>query len=247
MKSALHRLRRIVNRYVATGNLRGSPSQTVERLFGGKECFFVQVGANDGIRGDPLRRLILANPRWRGIFIEPLDEVFRLLVSNYGASDRFACERVAISETNEERLLYYVAQATIRETGLPAGFDAINSFSREHILMHLSRRHRKGALAKAPEAYISSRMVRCERLPSVLDHHRVSHIDVFCVDTEGYDYQVVRQIDFKKFRPKLILYEHCNLSSADQSSLAQLLSKEGYRLANYGQLDTMAVRRGRSN
>ncbi|HWL92374.1 MAG TPA: FkbM family methyltransferase [Phycisphaerae bacterium] len=205
----------------------------------------MQVGANDGIRGDPLRRLILANPRWRGIFIEPLDEMFQQLVSNYAASDRFAFERVAISETNGERLLYYVSQDTIREAGLPAGFDTINSFSREHILMHLRRRHRKGALAKAPEAYISSRMVRCERLECLLDRHRVDHVDAFCVDTEGYDYQVIRQIDFKRFRAKLILYEHGNLGSADQSSLAQLLTEQGYILANYGKLNTVAVRRDR--
>ena len=58
--------------------------------------------------GDPLHDLIKANPRWRGIFIEPLAELFERLTATYGADDRFAFEQVAIRTRLSERWFYYV-------------------------------------------------------------------------------------------------------------------------------------------
>jgi hypothetical protein len=78
---------------------------------------------------------------------------------------------------------------------------------------------------------------------SVLDRHRVSHIDLFHVDAESYDYQVIRQIDFERFRPRLILYEHCALKAGDLHAARALLSRNGYDLISCGNVDTMAVRR----
>jgi hypothetical protein len=46
--------------------------------------FFVQVGSNDGLHGDPSRPLIYNDIRFSGIFIEPLSAVFERLKSNYG-------------------------------------------------------------------------------------------------------------------------------------------------------------------
>ena len=53
------------------------------------QVFFVQVGSNDGIRGDPIHELIIANKKWRGIFIEPVRFFFDRLKHNYGNSNRF--------------------------------------------------------------------------------------------------------------------------------------------------------------
>ena len=224
-----------------TGRFGAAPSPIIDRFFGGKDCFFVQVGSNDGMRGDPLYNVIKTNPRWRGIFIEPLDEVFERLVANYPADGRFAFEQVAIANSNGEQSFYYVSRETIRETGLPNKMQGISSLSRDHVLMHLTgAKPFFAGLTKEPSEYISRKLVRCETLMSVLDRHRVSHIDVFHVDAETYDYQILRQIDFERFCPKLILYEHASLGE-DTDAARSLLSKKGYRLVNCGDLDTMAV------
>jgi hypothetical protein len=77
-------LKRVALRFVTTGKLRAAPGPMVEAMFGGKECFFVQVGAKDGVFRDPLHRAIRANPCWRGIFIEPL----KILYEHFLLSDR---------------------------------------------------------------------------------------------------------------------------------------------------------------
>ena len=78
-------------------------------------------------------------------------------------------------------------------------------------------------------------------LCDVLARHRVERVDFMHVDTEGFDYQVLRQIDFARFRPRLILYEHQHLSAADQEAARQLLGAQGYECASLGP-DTLATR-----
>ena len=91
------RVKRAASRYAATGKFRAAPGPMVESFFGGKPCFFVQVGANDGVFRDPLHEAIRANQSWRGIFIEPLKEPFDRLTVNYaGYGNRFTFENVAI-------------------------------------------------------------------------------------------------------------------------------------------------------
>jgi len=78
---------------------------------------------------------------------------------------------------------------------------------------------------------------------SLLDRRCVERIDVLHVDAESCDYEVLKQIDFERFRPKLILYEHRHLKADDRNAATALLSEEGYRLIDCGALDTMVVRR----
>src|SRR5829696_1072602 len=58
------------------------------------DVFFVQVGSNDGVQGDPIHDLIISRQNWRGIFIEPISFLFSRLRKNYGDSARFVFENV---------------------------------------------------------------------------------------------------------------------------------------------------------
>jgi FkbM family methyltransferase len=230
---------------MVTGCVGAAPGPIIERFFGGKECFFVQVGSNDGVRGDPLHHAIKTNPQWRGIFIEPLEDVFQRLVANYPNDGRFSFEQIAISDSNGEQWFYYVSHETVRELNLPDAAQGFGSLNRDHVLNHLgqAKEFAPALFAKEPGAYMSRKRVSCETLTSLLDRHRVSRIDVFHTDAESHDYRIIQQLDFERFRPKLILYEHANLG-ADAQAARSFLSAKGYRLVSCGSLDTMAVRRG---
>ena len=238
------RLGRAARRFIATGKLRATPAPIIDGFFGGKACLFVQVGSNDGVSGDPLRGLIKANPLWRGIFIEPLEEPMARLLSLYGGDSRFTFEQIAISDTAQDRWLYCVSQDAIRETGMPTAIDAISSFSRAHVLKNLTnmRSLPEYKFANEPDQYIAARQVRCEPLMSVLDRLGVGGIDVLAIDAETYDYEILKQLDFDRFRPKLVLYEHNSLTESDRKSASLLLTARGYQLVGGGSNDTLAVR-----
>jgi FkbM family methyltransferase len=243
MVHTLNRVSRAVRRYAVTGRLRADPGPIIERFFSGKNCFFVQVGSNDGVRGDPLHAAIKRNPQWRGIFIEPLDEAFEKLITNYPADSRYSFENVAIAETDGERWFYYVPDSVIEQMQLPrfpgAGLHGASSFDYEHVLKNVIGLETHGVtLKRPPESYISKKVVRCNTLVSVLARNSVASIDLFHVDAEGADYEIIRQLDFEKFSPKIILFE----GARNNAGIVAFLSEKGCRLIKCG--DTMAIKPG---
>jgi FkbM family methyltransferase len=55
------------------------------------------------------------------------------------------------------------------------------------------------------EPYIACENVPCDTLRNILAVHDVMRVDLLHIDTEGYDYRVLRQFDFDRFRPRVVL------------------------------------------
>lgn len=55
------------------------------------------------------------------------------------------------------------------------------------------------------------------------------------IDTEGYDYEIIKQVFLTEIKPKIILYEHKLLSIKDRTDSKKLLKNCGY---NVKELDT---------
>lgn len=113
---------------------------------------------------------------------------------------------------------------------IPNKCDQMGSFDRNHILRH------RAALSP----YVITQRVPCERLSAVLDRIYVKNVDILHIDTERYDYRVLKQIDFTKIFPKLNLYEHQHLSADELRAAINLLDLHRYRSVNFG-LDTRAI------
>lgn len=198
--------------------------------------FFMQVGANDGLRGDPLRQLILENEHWTGVFVEPLVQYFQLLKQNYRNAPRFVFENVAISAEQGRREIFYVSKDAEAAFGdeLPNWFYGLGSFEKSHILSHLA------ALGDKIEPYIVAEEIEAVPFQMLLDRNSVTSIDVLSIDTEGYDYQVLAQVDFDRYRPAVVLFEHKHLSGEEKQLANTLLTGRGYQCTEYGG-DTLAI------
>jgi FkbM family methyltransferase len=199
--------------------------------------FFIQVGSNDGVQGDPIHDLILLNTGWSGIFIEPVRSVFQQLKRNYREAPRFVFENTAIGKEKEKVKFYYVSEKarTQRGNSLPFWFDQLGSFDRNHILKQLDGRL---------EPFIIEELIECVPMQEILDRNHVERFDLLHVDTEGFDCQVISQIDFTRYQPKVILYEHHHLSHEERQKVTSLLSSWGYRLSVYDG-DTLAILEGK--
>ncbi|AFY95591.1 FkbM family methyltransferase [Chamaesiphon minutus] len=202
--------------------------------------FFLQVGSNDGLTGDPIHNLIVENKNYAGIFIEPVVFCFDRLKENYQDTykneSRLVFENVAIGLTACKKSFYYLSEDSRQELvgELPNTYDQLGSFDINHIINiinHFSDRVRP---------YIIEAIVDCLPLQSVLDKHHVEKIDLVHIDTEGFDFKVLSQIDFERYQPKLILYEHAHLSEDERSQAHILLKKYDYHLTEH-QGDTLAT------
>lgn len=216
------RLARIIAKQIAGRNL--TSAERIERCFNPRiPVRFLQIGSNDGRFGDPLVRLIKDRGNWSGIFVEPVPYAYERLKLNYGVSEKFTYEQLAIGEAFETKTFYYVSEAAKDDLGkqLPPWYDQLGTFERPHILKHLD-----GIL----EPYIIEVPIDCVPLQHILEKNNVQSLDVLHIDTEGFDYQVLRQFDLPRYLPRVVLFEHKHLSKADQDAADQLLIESGYSL-----------------
>jgi FkbM family methyltransferase len=190
------------------------------------EPFFVKVGACDGITDDPCSDILLANARWRGLLIEPVPDCFRRLRANFRDSRRFCLEQIAIGTPAGEGTFYYVDAKAIQSIpSLPTWFDQLGSFDRNHIMKHLN-----GAL----DPFIIECKVQVRPLSDVLVRNGIRDVHLLHVDAEGYDYEVLKTLDFAKCAPLSVFVEHKHSSDAQKSKMLHLLRKNGYSVRDCG-------------
>jgi FkbM family methyltransferase len=182
---------------------------------------FAEIGANDGKQHDFLRPLILSN-EWRGLIVEPVPYVFERLRANYRGQERLSLQNVAIAPESGERPFFHLAEVDDpRSQGLPEWYDGIGSFSREELLSHASH------IPDIAERVVETQ-VPCVTLEELCARTGFDQLDLLLIDTEGYDWEIIRHLDFSRLRPRVIVYEHYHLSPADRAACAQHLAGAGY-------------------
>ena len=201
------------------------PPLVRERLARGEELFIVQVGANDGILDDPLRELIHAH-RLPGLLIEPLPDLFERLKHNYRDQSQLAFENVAILDHEGTVEIHRVRS----DADVPEHWHGIAGFNRDNLLTQ-----------GVPPSCIAAVTVQATTLRALLAKHGVTRIGLLQIDTEGYDYEVIRAALEAGIFPDMVNYEHCWLMPHTRLACKQLLDRHGYQFVEVGK-DTLAVR-----
>lgn len=199
------------------------------------QASFVEIGANDGHSHDHLREHILER-EWRGLMVEPVPYVFDRLRRNYEGIDRVTFVNAAVGAQDGELPFYHLRDASPKEREqLPEWYDGIGSFSREAILSH--RPQMPDIEARLVEATVPT-----FSFDSLCRRHGVEHVDLLVIDTEGHDWPILRSIDFDRWRPELVIYEHYHLAPPDRAACRAHLEATGYDTMEEG-FDTLCLHR----
>jgi len=94
---------------------------------------FIQIGAYDGVSGDPIHKYVVRN-NWEGILLEPQSKYFEKLKKSYEGANKlkFICK--AIAEEAETKKLYTLKDPEKGE--MPSWAGQIASLNREVIMSH---------------------------------------------------------------------------------------------------------------
>lgn len=188
---------------------------------------FVQIGANDGVRFDDLYTFVTER-KCRGIVVEPLPDFFERLTLNYRDFPSIKPIRAAVHPSQRKCKLYRVDPTRLH--GLPSWSTGIASLDPNH---HIKSR--------TPKEFIIEEEVEALPLMEIIEASGFTKLDLLQTDTEGFDAQVIKMINFDQITPAIIKYEHVTLSEDDKSSTEELLRGRGYRLF-HEQGDTIAFR-----
>lgn len=193
-----------------------------------KDFFFVQIGANDGKRADDSYEFITQH-YLKGIVVEPLSDMFAALSENYAAQPQIIKVNKAIHASAESMPLFRIKS----DAGVPDWCHGIASFDKEHLLDG-------GKKVADIEQYIIEESVACISLNNLFSTNNVQTISFLQIDTEGYDYEIIKMIDFNNIKPAIIRYECSVISKSDNQACIELLSRQGYHFFDEGN-DIIAV------
>ena len=179
--------------------------------------FYVDIGCGHPIKNN--NTYLLSKRGWKGINID-LDEESIDLFNIYRKKDENI--NIAVSNDNKEVDLYFYHSKS-----------AINTISKE--------------AADYQNAKVSSlKKIKSKTLNEILDNSKFKgiQIDFLSIDVEGSELLVLKNFDFKKYSPKVIVVEYLDLSlprleiknlnvnNVISSQLYNLITSNNYTLAN---------------
>jgi FkbM family methyltransferase len=168
---------------------------------------FMQIGAFDGIGDDDLRELVTRH-QLRGVLVEPQPAAFARLQQTYAGQLQVRLLQAAIAEREGSRELFCMRG----EASMVASFD------RDHLRKH-----------GVPDHDIVSQPVPCHTVESAMRAAGLDRLELLQIDAEGYDWPIIRAIDFSRCRPRILRFEYRHMRPQDADACLELLASQGYR------------------
>ena len=214
-------VRKYINKFLASRGYEiskiGRTISFLEKLVKKQgEISFIQVGANDGISFDNIYPFFKSH-KCKGICIEPLPYFFDRLKINYADSPSIVPLNIALHPTEEKFTIYSVNPKELYK--YPHWASGIASFNKEHLIK-----------CSVKEGDLVTEVVACKPLSKLIVEHRMFDLDYLQIDTEGFDDEIIKMIDFSQVKPKLIKFESVHLSSEKKLSAVNLLKSQGYKI-----------------
>lgn len=233
MKKFLLRIPGIESAYTAWQRRPGNSLEELLERFAStrkEEVYFIQVGANDGVGNDPFVD-VLDRFRWRGVCIEPQPKPFAALKKHYESNERVLVENAAIAEKSGSQKMFRISfsednwasrltslRRDVLEKQIECGY--VESKAREN-----------GVVPPADKAtWISEVAVTTITFGDLLKKHDLPRVDALLLDVEGYEWPVLRQFDFARYKPPFVALERMHLPSCDRAKIVELLKGHGYTL-----------------
>lgn len=185
----------------------------------------LQIGAMDGINFDDTRGF-LDMYRWKSVLVEPVPAIFNQLKENFKDRDNYIFEQCAIAEEDGEIKMLTIPPDVIEREGLHPGYKGMSAIY--PLRNGFGSDYQRDIDVKAQ--YGVDIMVPTLTLNSLLDKHNLQNVDVFICDAEGYDWNIFKQLDFNRIRPKVIRIEYINLTDEEKELTKNKLIENGYEI-----------------
>ncbi len=186
----------------------------------GEPMFLINIGAMDGVMFDELIGYSTMY-NFKGLYVEPIPYLFKRLKNNI-SKDGNLFENSAISDYDGEITMLTIPQEVIDDNlvhpcfyGMSAVWPPKNGLGSE-------------GDKETVEKYAKRVQVKCITFETLLKKHKLKKFDIVSIDAEGHDYNILKQIDLKKHRPKLIRAEWNSLSEKERDAIIKKYNDAGY-------------------
>ena len=174
----------------------------------------IQIGANDGVAFDDLNYFI-RKFKINSVLVEPIKEIYDKLQNNYKNFSFVKLENSAISDDNTINYLYKVDKKFLIFYG--NHIPAISSFDKKHLIKH-----------GVKNSHIKKEKVKSLTIKELFKKYNINSLDLFFVDAEGYDGNIVNDfLDKTNFRT-IIIFEYIHIDDKIFKNLIKKLLIKKY-------------------
>jgi FkbM family methyltransferase len=196
----------------------------------------IQIGAMDGINFDNTRGF-LDMYRWKSLLVEPIPILFEELKNNFKDRDNYTFEQSAIAEHDGIVKMLTILPDTILERELHPGYKGMsamyplkNGFGSEY-QRDIEVKNEFGIDVEVPSLTFES----------LIKKHNIDNFDILICDAEGHDWNIFKQLDFTKYKPKFIRLEYINLNDDEKEFMIQKLKDNGYHYEINQDVDAVLI------
>ena len=208
-----------------------------------KNYKIIQIGANDGVSGDPVNHFIMDyHNSISYIGLEPQTIPFEKLKKNYKEFNNFYFIKECIGEKGVNKFYYLNKEyQDLCKKNNWTFSDGVHSLLEDHISARLLKKNLN------PKDYIDSYEVSILPLKESIEKNiqdlsvNFKDIDLLQIDAEGYDDKVIYNSSLDFFKPKYINFEYKNLDKNSLENLIKFLKENSYECIQWKTNDCLAV------
>lgn len=183
----------------------------------------ILIGAMDGIAFEEFYPFIMkwGNNLEKAVFVEPIPWWFDKLKETYREFPHFEYENSAISlTTGTQRMIAIDPNKHSNVDGCLFGCSIFgDTFTNLLNITDAEVEHLKDRL-----------IVPTLSFEDLLQKYNIESIDLLKIDTEGQDWNILKQVDLNKFKPMIIVYEALHLSMEDKENAREYCLSHGYEI-----------------
>jgi FkbM family methyltransferase len=176
--------------------------------------FFIEIGASDGINLSNTY-LLESQYKWKGICCEPIPKNFEKLIKNRPNS---ICYNEAVYNKSGLTVTFYISNKNDLLSGIADYID----------------RHKSTVYSNNTSIHVQT----ISLLDVLNNANAPSFIEYMSLDTEGSEFEILKNFDFEKYTFGLIDVEH-NFVEPRRSEIKNLLLSKGYLYKGENKWDDM--------
>ena len=174
------------------------------------------------------------------LLVEPVPHNISAINENLKEFKNIHLEPVAVASVRETKDFFFVKATSINKLKKHWA-SGIGSFNKNHLLNHRTKRF------LIEEDDIDKIPIKTVKFEDLIDKYSITEIDKILIDIEGYEYEILRDMDLKKVRINSILFEYKHFDGYQKTGekLEEILKKfeeNNYKTSKVDEENILAIK-----
>ena len=174
------------------------------------------------------------------LLVEPVPHNISAIKENLKEFKNIHLEPVAVASVRETKDFFFVKATSINKLKKHWA-SGIGSFNKNHLLNHRTKRF------LIEEDDIDKIQIKTVKFEYLIEKYSITEIDKILIDIEGYEYEILRDMDLKKVQINSILFEYKHFDGYQKTGekLEEILKKfeeNNYKTSKVDEENILAVK-----